>query len=200
MIQIFLIRHGQTDWNIQKRLQGHTDIPLNNHGRKQAAALKEVLAPHKIEAFYSSDLVRAFDTAELAKSHAEIPVIKNAGLREASLGEAEGLFFDELHLKFPDAYTRWLSTGKPNEDFAFPKGESKVAHRARLQKTMEELFSNAPYSKVAVVTHGGAMRRILEMCDNFFETEFRTANTAVYELNYLRDEKKYKFLKKVYSP
>lgn len=200
MIHIYLIRHGQTDWNIQRRLQGHTDIPLNDHGRKQASALKEVLAPHSIEAFYSSDLIRAIDTAELAKSHAEIPVIKHAGLREASLGEAEGLFFDELHLRFPDAYQRWLSTGKPNEDFAFPKGESKLAHRERLHKTLESLFLESPYSKVGIVTHGGSMRRILEMCENFFETEFRTANTSVYELHYLRHEKKLKFLKKLYSP
>lgn len=200
MIQIYLIRHGQTDWNIQRRLQGHTDIPLNNQGRKQATALKEVLAPLSIEAFYSSDLIRAFDTAELAKSHPEIPVFKIPGLREASLGDAEGLFFDELHFRFPDAYTRWLSTGKPNEDFAFPNGESKIQHRQRLQTTLESLFIEIPYSKIAIVTHGGSMRRILEICEDFHQKEFKTANTSVYEIAYIPSEQKYKFFKQIYSP
>jgi probable phosphoglycerate mutase len=200
VLKIYIIRHGQTDWNVQRRLQGHTDIPLNNHGRQQAKALQEVLLPLSIEAFYSSDLSRAIVTAELARAHAAIPIIQDAGLREAALGEAEGLFFDDLHLRFPDAYTRWLSTGKPNEDFAFSGGESKLQHRARLEETLKKLFITHPYSRVAIVTHGGAMRRILELCENFVETEFRTANTSVYELEFSPHEQKLSFLKKLYSP
>ncbi len=200
MLNLYIIRHGQTDWNVQRRLQGHTDIPLNEHGRKQAQALQEVLAPLDIEAFFSSDLSRAFETASLARAHAEIPIYQDAGFRESSLGEAEGLFFDDLHLRFPDAYTRWLTTGKANSDFAFPGGESKLQHRNRLEKTMHSLFETITYSRVALVTHGGAMRRILEMCDNFSENEYKTANTSVYALEFNKKSKQLSFLKKIYSP
>lgn len=200
MLNLYIIRHGQTDWNVQRRLQGHTDIPLNDHGRKQAQALKEVLAPLSLEAFFSSDLSRAYETAALARAHSDIPIFQDAGLRESSLGEAEGLFFDDLHLRFPDAYTRWLTTGKANSDFAFPGGESKLQHRERLEKTMRSLFETHAYSRIALVTHGGAMRRILEMCDNFSEKEFRTANTSVYALEFHKATQKFNFLKKLYSP
>ncbi|MEZ4815121.1 MAG: histidine phosphatase family protein [Bdellovibrionota bacterium] len=201
MIELFLIRHGQTDWNVQCRLQGHTDIPLNENGRRQASALKKVLLPHSIEVFLTSDLSRAIETAELAKPHKDIAIIQHQGLREAALGKAEGLFFEDLHLQFPDAYKRWLSNGKPNEDFAFPEGESKLQHRERLENTLLSLLdAHAAYKKIAIVSHGGSMRRILEMCRDFSETEFRTANTSVYKILFKKNEKTFSFIEKLYSP
>ena len=142
MVQIFLIRHGQTDWNVNKRLQGHTDIPLNEHGRKQAAALKNILGEFSLDAFFSSDLSRAYETAELARFDPATPIITEVGLRESALGEAEGLFVEDLHLKFPDAYKRWLGVGKGKEsdDYSFPGGESKLQHRARMEKALHGLF------------------------------------------------------------
>ena len=200
MIQIFLIRHGQTDWNIQRRLQGHTDIPLNEKGRAQSRALKNVLAPLEIDAFMTSDLSRAIETAEIARAHPEIPLIQNSGLRETSLGEAEGLFFDELHLRFPDAYKRLLTVDNENQDYAFPGGETKLQHRERLEKTLHELMSTHSFRRIGMVTHGGAIRRFLELSKNFTEKEFRTNNTCVYELNYLKDTKDLIFVKRIYNP
>ena len=200
MVEIFLIRHGQTDWNIQRRLQGHTDIPLNEVGRAQSLRLKDVLAEHQIDAFFSSDLVRAIDTAKIARASESVPLIIDPGLREAGLGEAEGLLFEELDSKFPDCYTKWLSTGRPHEDFSFPGGESKLQHRERLEKTFHKLFAAHPYQRVGIVTHGGAIRRVLELSTNFSEVTFRTRNTSVYHLQYQRAEKQLQFVKKVYSP
>jgi probable phosphoglycerate mutase len=202
MIHIFLIRHGQTDWNLQRRLQGHTDVPLNEFGRTQSRALKEILSKHEIEAFFSSDLIRAIETAELARHREEIPVIIEAGLREAALGEAEGLYFEDLHLKFPDAYKRWLSTDE-RDDFAFPGGETKSEHRVRLQKALESVFETLEsknLKKIGIVTHGGAMRRILELSKGFNTANFRAFNTSVFELRYDRMQKELQFIAKIYSP
>lgn len=202
MVQIFLIRHGQTDWNVNKRLQGHTDIPLNEHGRKQAAALKDILREYSLDAFYSSDLSRARETAELARWNSDIPVITSSGLRETVLGEAEGLFVDELHLRFPDSFKRWLGTtkGQENEHFAFPGGETKIQHRERIQKSLYELLDQHSYSRVGVVTHGGAMRRVFEVATNFNEDYPRTVNTSVFELKYNRALRELHFVRKIYSP
>ncbi len=202
MVQIFLIRHGQTDWNLNKRLQGHTDIPLNEHGRKQATALKGILREYSLEAFFSSDLSRARETAELARWSNEIPLITSSGLRETTLGEAEGLFVEDLHLKFPDSFKRWLGTakGQENEDFAFPGGETKLQHRERMQKTLVDLLDQHSYSRVGIVTHGGAMRRVFEVAKNFNEDYPRTFNTSVFELNYRKHEREFHYVRKIYSP
>ncbi|HWX09771.1 MAG TPA: histidine phosphatase family protein, partial [Gaiellaceae bacterium] len=86
MATLLLVRHGETDWNAEGRLQGHTDRPLNEHGRRQAHALAERLAGDDIAAVYASDLARARETAEILGAKLGLPVSRDAGLRERDWG------------------------------------------------------------------------------------------------------------------
>src|SRR5665647_2476119 len=87
---IYLIRHGQTQWNVEGRLQGHTDIPLNEEGEKRALKLKEKLEGIKFSAFFSSDLSRANKTAEIVTGLQKMEIVKTPDLRERSMGKWEG--------------------------------------------------------------------------------------------------------------
>jgi len=93
---LFLFRHGETDWNRQGRLQGHTDTLLNATGLVQAEALTERLRPHRLDAVVSSDLARAWTTGRIVAEGLGVPLISEPGLREANIGEAEGLYWPEV--------------------------------------------------------------------------------------------------------
>src|SRR4051812_29193375 len=97
---LFLFRHGQTDWNVQERFQGHIDIPLNDQGRVQARGLVPALRQSLIEAVLSSDLTRALETAQIVADALDLPVYQEVGLREAFLGAAQGLTRQEIEEQF----------------------------------------------------------------------------------------------------
>ena len=125
---LFLFRHGETDWNREGRLQGHTDTPLNATGLAQAQALAESLRPHRLDAVVSSDLARARTTAQIVAEALRVPLFIEAGLRETDVGAAEGLLWAEAKARFGEGLTeRWFSDG----DVAFPGGETGIATRLR---------------------------------------------------------------------
>src|SRR3569623_193897 len=95
MTELLLVRHGETDWNAEGRLQGHTDRPLNDHGRRQAKEVAERLAGEGADAIYASDLLRAKETAEIVGERRGVPVVVDADLREKNWGNWEGLTGDE---------------------------------------------------------------------------------------------------------
>ena len=99
---IYLILHGETDWNRDKRFQGQTDVPLNATGKAQAAELVPMMAQLKVEAAFSSDLGRAYETAQIALSDVRLNIQKDPRLRETNIGEAEGLTYDEIVAKFTE--------------------------------------------------------------------------------------------------
>jgi broad specificity phosphatase PhoE len=138
---LLLVRHGETDWNAEGRLQGHTDTPLNDYGRRQAARLAEELAGDGIDAVYSSDLSRARETAEIVAAHLGLPVVIEPGLREKNWGSWEGL------------------TPMERDATAYV-GESTEDHRDRTLRTLREIAERHPDTRVLVVTHGGSMRRV----------------------------------------
>jgi probable phosphoglycerate mutase len=118
--EILLIRHGETPWNALRRLQGHTDIPLNAEGRRQAKALAYALSNEKLDAVYASDLQRAMQTAgEIARLQG-VSTRLEAGFRERCFGAFEGQLYSDLPHLHPEAYANWKS-GDP--DFVFPPGE-----------------------------------------------------------------------------
>jgi broad specificity phosphatase PhoE len=138
---LLLVRHGETDWNAEGRLQGHTDRPLNDHGRRQAKALAERLAGEGADAIYASDLSRAKETAEILGTRLGLPVVIDADLREKNWGNWEGLTGDErIHVEF--------------------EGESTQDHRDRVLRAVERIAERHPGQRVVVVTHGGSLRRI----------------------------------------
>ena len=141
MTTLLLIRHGETDWNASGRLQGHTDRPLNEYGRRQAAELAERLRGDGVGALYSSDLTRARETAEIVASRLGLPVVLDPDLRERNWGSWEGLTPAE----------------RSGVDF---EGETPEEHRERTFRAIGRIAERHPGERVVVVTHGGSMRRI----------------------------------------
>jgi len=138
---LLLVRHGETDWNAEGRLQGHTDRPLNERGRRQARSLAEELAKREISAVYTSDLARARQTADIVAAHLGLPVVVEADLREKNWGSWEGL------------------TAAERERVAY-EGETTEEHRERTLRAVRRIADCHPGRRVAVVTHGGSLRRV----------------------------------------
>lgn len=161
MTDILLIRHGETDWNVDKRLQGHIDIPLNDEGRRQADALARTLAAEPLDAIYASDLSRARDTAQAVAHRQGQAVQLDIALRERCFGGFEGLLPDDIAQRYPVDYAAWRAR---EPDARFPAGE-------RIAETMREFYeravnavcrlaSNPGHRKIAIVSHGGVLECI----------------------------------------
>jgi probable phosphoglycerate mutase len=151
--RICFIRHGETDWNAEKRIQGQTDIPLNDTGRSQALAMAFNAAHHSFAAIYSSNLRRAFETAEALAAREEIAVKVLPQLCERHYGIFQGLTKDELH-RHPEAYARYLAR---DADYDFETGESMHALVARVEAAVDQLISHHSGQTIAAVTHAGVL-------------------------------------------
>jgi len=150
MTEILLARHGETDWNIGRRVQGHTDIPLNAAGVDQARALAEQLAGEPLTAVFSSDLSRALDTAtEVANAHGLVVVV-DPRLREKNFGTWEGLTDVEIAERFPDAQRGQWGDAETTEEVA-----------ARVLSVLDGIRELHPDGTVLVVSHGGPLRAAL---------------------------------------
>jgi len=153
--RIIAIRHGETAWNVDSRIQGQTDIGLNDKGRWQARRVGDALAGEPITAVYSSDLGRAHQTAEQVAAVAGISVVPNEGLRERCFGMFEGKTFDEIHQTWPEHAHSWR---KRIPEWEPPQGgESLLQLRERVARTMHELASRHPGEQIVVVAHGGVL-------------------------------------------
>ncbi|TFY99073.1 histidine phosphatase family protein [Ramlibacter humi] len=153
--RIIAVRHGETSWNADARIQGQTDIALNDTGRWQAVRVGRALAHEPISAVYSSDLERAHETARPIAEAAGIPVTPHEGLRERRFGMFEGKTFDEIHQAWPDHAQNWR---KRIPEWAPPEGgESLLELRERVTKTLHDLASRHPGEQIVVVAHGGVL-------------------------------------------
>ena len=178
---LFLFRHGETDWNREGRLQGHTDTPLNPTGLAQAHALTERLRPHRLDAVVSSDLARAWTTARIVAEGLGVPLIGEPGLREAHIGEAEGLYWPEVKSRFGDALTeRWFT----DDDAAFPGGETGFETRSRGLAALRRFVAEQPYRRIGVSTHGAMVRQLMKHALPPGSPPARTRNTVLYILQY----------------
>lgn len=185
MKQIFIFRHGETDWNKAGRMQGHVDIPLNETGRTQALALQRYFASHPVEAFLSSDLKRARETAEIARGDLKVPHEIDPRQRETNLGDAEGLTHTEIALKIaPDAWLNWASSEPHHTHFSFPNGESKHEHMLRVHGALLDYCSKTPYSTIGMCSHGGSMRRLITAILPDRREPIMIPNCTLYEFNY----------------
>jgi probable phosphoglycerate mutase len=150
-----LVRHGESTWNEEHRIQGQLDPPLSKKGRLQAARLARRLARRRLEGIYVSDLKRAVETAAPLAEATGLRAEPMAGLREVFLGEWEGLHTEELVARFPEAWARW--TQEPNWDLV-PGGESGAAFEARVGEALDLIFDHHAAGEVVVVTHGGVIQ------------------------------------------
>jgi broad specificity phosphatase PhoE len=178
---LFLFRHGETDWNRDGRLQGHTDTRLNATGLAQAEGLVERLRPHRLDAVVSSDLVRAWTTGRIVAEGLGIPLIREPGLREAHIGEAEGLFWPEVKSRFGEALTeRWFT----DDDAAFPGGETGFETRSRGLAALRRFVAGQPYRRIGVSTHGAMVRQLMKHALPPGSPPAKTRNTILYMLRY----------------
>ncbi len=159
----YLIRHGETDYNSGGRVQGHTDIPLSPLGLRQADALAERLAGEKFDALYSSDLLRASQTADAICSRCGIDNQPDSLLRERCFGVLEGLTREQIH----EAYPKVVGMLRADPDCAPPEGESKSDVYRRCREFVDGVRAeHGPDEKIAVVGHGGSITAILSiLCD-----------------------------------
>lgn len=158
MKRILLIRHGQTDWNLEQRWQGHLDVPLNTAGREQVRRLADYLRERSITAVYSSDLARAITTAEpIARSHG-LDVKPDPRLRELNLGVFQGLTTSEINSKYPEE-SRQMSLDYLG--YVIPTGEARRAMQERAYAAYLDIVAAETGPEIAVVTHGGTIRVLL---------------------------------------
>lgn len=156
MTNLLLARHGETDWNAQRRWQGHDDPPLNERGRAQARELAHMLVREQIAALYASDLRRARETAEIVASHLDLEIRLAPELRELSVGSWSGLTTEEIEQRFPEQLARhreawgtgWVDGERPEE----------MAERALA--AVLQIAADHPSEQVLLVTHGGVIRAL----------------------------------------
>ncbi|MDQ6877832.1 MAG: histidine phosphatase family protein [Candidatus Dormibacteraeota bacterium] len=149
------MRHGQSTWNHEHRIQGQLDPPLSNEGRQQAVRLGRRLAGRGFAAFYSSDLKRAAETASLIGEAVGAEPTAMPELREIYLGEWEGLKTEDLAGRYPEAWARW--TDEPDWDLV-PGGEGSAAFEARVGDALDAILNRHQGGDVLVVTHGGVIQ------------------------------------------
>ncbi len=191
--QIYIFRHGETDWNREGRFQGHLDVPINETGRAQAAGLVSRLESTGIEAILSSDLSRAYETARIVANRLGVPVFAHEGLREAHLGEAQGLVREEIERRFGiEIALKWRSNQISDADVSYPGGESGAAIMKRVFEAMENFLHHRPYEKVAISTHGGVIRRVMQKLLPPGSEMVPIPNTVLYLLTYDLKERRWR--------
>lgn len=159
MLTLLLARHGQTEWNNSRRMQGHTDTALNSVGHQQAARLAIRLAAENIDAIYTSDLSRAAQTAATIADGLGIEATPDPRLREMAFGVIEGLTFEEAQAQHSEMVNAWL------DDYDQPPdgGESYSDFSARLAGFLEWLRARHEGDTVLLVTHGGPIAELLRL-------------------------------------
>ena len=177
MTKLLLVRHGETDWNRERRWQGHSDTPLNDVGREQARALADELENEQLAAIYSSDLRRAYETAREVADRKRMDVIVDRDLRETHLGVWEGLTSDEIEHRWPDDFRRW----RAGEVLLGRGGETPEDVRGRVLRAAHRIAAAHPGEQVLVVSHGGALRTLALHADAI-DRDSRLENCGVVKL------------------
>lgn len=159
MLHLMLVRHGQTEWNVQRRFQGQSDVPLSDLGKRQAELIAERLANMQIDAVYASDLNRAWETARIIVNKKTLELLSEPRLRELKFGVLEGLTFEEAEARHPEMIAAWL------DDFNnTPQGgETITAFNTRIVTLLDDLIVKHKEQTVLLVGHGGSLSEILRV-------------------------------------
>lgn len=178
--QLYLARHGETDWNAAGRWQGHTDIPLNAKGRAQAAAAADALQGVGLSGIVSSDLSRAYETARIVGERLGLPIAYvDTDLRERAFGPFEGLTREECVRLHPEAWRAWIEEHRP------PKGaEGRPALAARVVVAIARAARRVALldCPALVVTHGGALRAAIGLATGSLPAPI--ANGAIWRIEW----------------
>jgi alpha-ribazole phosphatase len=184
LARFFLVRHGETIWNRQRKYQGQSDIPLTDEGRIQARTLSERLKDEKIDVIYASNLDRTIETAEIiAKNHGR-KVLTAPLMRELSFGIWEGMTYDEIIQKWPQEFEKWQDDPYNEKP---PEGETLTELCERVSKFLMEAANKHPDSRILVVSHAGPIRAVLSVLLNLkqdFFWKFKISNTSLTIIEY----------------
>ncbi len=185
--RIVAVRHGETDWNVEGRVQGHIDIPLNATGRWQVARLAAALVDEGIAAIYTSDLSRALQTAQAVGEALSLPVVTDTRLRERAFGVFQALTLAEVQARWPADSRRWRQR---DPDFAPEGGESLTAVSARCIGAVTALARAHAGQAIAVIAHGGVMDclyRAATQVDLKTQRSWALGNASINRLLYTGD-------------
>jgi probable phosphoglycerate mutase len=190
MTTVVCLRHGETDWNANRRLQGWAPTPLNERGREQAASAGEHLMDYEFDRVIASDLRRTRETAELVCNSVEPDPAFESVWRERDFGVYQGLTYETMFEEYPEFDVS--QSGRPALDATPERGESLVDLRERVLGGFERLLGDAAGETVLVVTHGGPLYAVLSDAKNLdymtAVTEGSQQNCAVNELHYDSDD------------
>ena len=182
--RIVAIRHGETAWNRETRMQGQLDIGLSDLGRRQAEKLALALADESFDAIYSSDLLRALHTAQAFAARCARDIATDTGLRERCFGIFEGLTYADVQVRWPQQARRWH---KRDPDYGPPGGEVLREFDARCLSTLTRLGAAHPGQHIAIVTHGGVLDclyRAAARVDLQAERSWELGNASINRLLY----------------
>jgi len=158
LMRIFLIRHGETEWNRIKLLQGSSDVKLSSEGLHQARLLANYISLQHVDAIYSSDLSRAVETAKILADRFKLPVKKIPDLRETNFGDWEGKNIDELIDESPFEFGRFFTSPERCHP---PNGETFIEAQARAMNALREIIADHDDQNVLIVAHGSINRLII---------------------------------------
>ena len=176
----YLFRHGETDYNVQKRWQGcSVDTILNTNGLQQAKELADKLQDLGIKKIYSSGLKRALQTSSIVAASLGVSLDVIADLREGNLGKAEGLLYNEVEARFPQIFKAWYAE-ENDMSLCFPQGETKLQMQQRMVTVFERLLTE-PEDVIGICSHGSSIRYLLM---KFGIMPHKMPNTALYKIVY----------------
>ncbi|MEY8356385.1 histidine phosphatase family protein [Lachnospiraceae bacterium 54-53] len=183
-MKIYLIRHGQTDWNIQGRIQGSHDIPLNEAGRMQAKLMAEGMDSRPVKKIFSSTLNRAMETAEMIGRRQKVEICPLPQLIEVEFGKWEGLTWDEIRESYPREYLHWCMN--PGEAYP-PGGESRKEVTDRCMDAVKEILkATGGRDDAAVISHGATIAHLISCIieDTQEEEGIIVENASITTINY----------------
>lgn len=182
--RVFIVRHGETDYNVEHRWQGHLDVPLNENGHYQAQSLAKYLKNETIDAIFASDLKRAYDTAQAIADIKQMTVNADARLREINLGVFQGLTNTQIHEAYPYEKMQWDT----NNNFSPLDGESRNQVQERVYQAWQEITNHPKMKTVVLLSHGGTIRMLLERVFPDRKDYIKLKNTSISIIERNSDE------------
>lgn len=191
-MNIHLVRHGESTWNSENKIQGHSDVPLSSVGFQQAKLLAKSLAREKFSCLYSSKLIRARQTAEIVSKSIGIPISYQNEIKEIFLGEWEGKTPEEVNKEYNNGYDRWREN--PTKTI-IPGAEPITAFKKRSKKAFEKIIKNhSSDDNILIITHGGfitsIISHVLEVNFDRLITRLPILNTGITKIT-KHDDKMY---------
>lgn len=188
----YIFRHGETDWNKERRCQGHTNTPLNENGLAQAINLAERMLHIPLDIIVSSDLERALVTGTTVATKKAVPLIVDPRLREMHYGEAEGMLFHEaIELFGEEIWKKLMSYRAEHDHVGFPGGETRKISRERFLAVLHHIIENTEHKSIGISTHGGALRNALHSFLPEDHPMIEIPNCVLYKLEYDSVTKKF---------